>query len=206
MTTVITYKRFERFWHWTQALLIVLLAITGLDVRYDAIALLDFELAVTAHQYLAWALIVLIAFAIFWHFTTGEWKQYLPTRIHLREWVDYYRAGIFRGDAHPTRSQAAKLNPLQRLAYLTLKLAIFPLVVLSGLLYLFYNELVAAGWLWNDLSLIAALHTAGAYLLIAFIVAHVYLTTTGETPLAHLKGMITGRSEHEHPPAQRPST
>jgi hypothetical protein len=31
----------------------------------------------------AWVLIVLWLFAIFWHITTGEWRQYIPNLVPL---------------------------------------------------------------------------------------------------------------------------
>ena len=36
-----------------------------------------FVKAVGYHTIAAWTLIGLWVFAIFWHFTTGEWKQYI---------------------------------------------------------------------------------------------------------------------------------
>ena len=78
------YKGFERFWHWTQALLILFLALTGFEI-HGSLAFFGFEQAVAYHQAAAAALMVLVAFAVFWHLTTGEWRQYLPTREKLRE-------------------------------------------------------------------------------------------------------------------------
>jgi thiosulfate reductase cytochrome b subunit len=42
---------------------------------------------------------------------------------------------------------------------------------------------------------VAFIHTAGAYMMLVFFIAHVYLTTTGHTPTAHIKTMITGWEE-----------
>ena len=36
------------------------------------------------------------------------------------------------------------------------------------------------------------IHTLGAWLFASFVVMHVYLTTTGHTPLANLKAMVLG--------------
>lgn len=47
----------------------------------------------------------------------------------------------------------------------------------------------------NGLSTVALFHTFGAFMLIAFFIAHVYLTTTGHTPTANLKAMVTGYEE-----------
>jgi thiosulfate reductase cytochrome b subunit len=47
----------------------------------------------------------------------------------------------------------------------------------------------------DSLQTIAVLHTIGAFLLIAFLVAHLYLITTGETVLGNLRAMLTGYEE-----------
>jgi len=44
---------------------------------------------------------------------------------------------------------------------------------------------------------IALIHTLLAYLLIAFVIMHVYMTTTGHTLTSNIKAMITGWEEVE---------
>jgi len=67
-------KRFERLWHWSQALLIMAMLITGFEI-HGTFHCLGFEQAVNTHIILAWTLIGLWNFAIFWHLTTGESKK-----------------------------------------------------------------------------------------------------------------------------------
>jgi thiosulfate reductase cytochrome b subunit len=197
------YKGFERFWHWSQAAFILFLVLTGFEI-HGSVAFFGFEHAVAYHSTAAAILLVLIAFAVFWHLTTGEWRQYLPTRENLREQAEYYAFGIFRSAPHPTRKSALrKLNPLQRLVYLGLKVLVIPVIVTSGLLYLFYrypqrHEIEALNV--KGLETIAVLHTAGAFLLVAFLVGHVYLITTGHTLSSNLKAMITGWEDLEADP------
>ena len=66
------YKRYERFWHWSQALLIITMMITGFEV-HGSYLLLGFKKAVQLHTLAAWTLVTLWAFTIFWQFTTGEY-------------------------------------------------------------------------------------------------------------------------------------
>ncbi|HNN85776.1 MAG TPA: cytochrome b/b6 domain-containing protein, partial [Accumulibacter sp.] len=140
----------------------------------------------------AWALIILWVFAIFWHFVTGEWRQYIPTMKNADVVLRHYALGIFRGEPHPFKvTRRQKHNPLQAQAYLMVKVLINPLLWISGLLYLYYNELAALGQHF-DLATIALAHTIGAFLMLAFFIAHVYLITTGDTVGAHLKAMLTG--------------
>ena len=49
----------------------------------------------------------------------------------------------------------------------------------------------------NSIEPIALLHTFGAFFLVAFVIAHVYLITTGSTVTSNLKAMITGYEELE---------
>ena len=195
---VLVYTRFERFWHWLQALLILFLALTGFEI-HSSYQFFGFEQAVRYHSVAAVAFMVLIGLAIFWHFTTGEWRQYIPTRQRLVAQMEYYLLCIFRNAPHPTKKTVlSKLNPLQRLTYLGLKLLVIPVMVTSGLLYMFYRYPQRHGMESlnvSGLETIAVVHTAGAFLLIAFIVAHIYLTTTGHTPTSNLEAMLTGYEE-----------
>lgn len=199
---VLVYKGFERFWHWTQAFLIIFMAITGFEV-HGSYELFGFQTAVSLHNKAAWALIVLIIFAIFWHFTTGEWKQYLPTTENLKAQIEFYITGIFKNAPHPTKKTLlSKLNPLQRLVYLGLKILVIPVMVLSGLAYMFYrypqSGLIKSANM-EDLQTIAIIHTIGAFLLVAFLIVHLYLITTGQTITSNLKAMITGWEIIEEP-------
>ncbi|RLD35817.1 MAG: hypothetical protein DRI73_01835 [Bacteroidetes bacterium] len=185
------YRGFERFWHWSQALLIFFLALTGFEI-HGSYQLIGFESVVRWHDLAAWAFMVLIIFAIFWHFVTGEWKQYIPTTKFIKAQVSYYLTGIFKGAPHPTHKTIYnKFNPLQRFIYLGLKLLVIPVQVLTGVIYMFYNY-PDNPFQISGLGITAQIHTFGAFILLAFVIAHVYLTTTGDTPLSSIKAMITG--------------
>jgi len=189
------FKRFERFWHWTQAALIIFMMLTGFEI-HGTYKLFGFGKAVSLHTFAAWSLITLWVFAIFWHFTTGEWKQYIPTLEKVDAMLKYYLTGIFTDAPHPFRQTSlTKHNPLQRLAYLGVKLLINPLIWVSGLLYLYYGAWTELGLGGLSLSWVALVHTGAAFLMLIFFIIHVYLTTTGATPLAHIKAMITGWEE-----------
>ncbi|MEN6453009.1 MAG: cytochrome b/b6 domain-containing protein [Prolixibacteraceae bacterium] len=200
MKRVYIYKGFERFWHWTQATLILFLAVTGFEV-HGSLQVFGFEQAARFHRLASWGLIILIVFAIFWHFVTGEWKQYIPTQRKLKDQFRYYIYGMFRGDKHPTKkSELSKMNPLQRLVYLGFKLVLIPLIVISGILYMLHktidqNDIVIVENI--PLGTLAFLHTLGAFLLVIFLIVHVYMTTTGQTPVSNISAMVTGYEELE---------
>lgn len=200
MKKVYIYKGFERFWHWTQASLILFLALTGFEV-HGTYEIFGFEKAVEFHRTASWLLIGLIAFAIFWHTTTGEWRQYIPTTRKLQQQVRYYVSGIFKGEKHPTKkTELSKMNPLQRLVYLGFKLILIPIVLISGVLYMLYKTIDQNNMVVIEdypLDSIAFWHTLGAILLIVFLIVHVYMTTTGETPTSNIKAMLTGYEDLE---------
>ncbi|TCS41601.1 cytochrome b/b6 domain-containing protein [Reinekea marinisedimentorum] len=191
------FKRFERIWHWSQAVLIILMMLTGFEI-HGLYSLFGFAKAVDIHSTSAWILMVLWVLSIFWHFTTGEFRHYLPSMKGVIPQVQYYLVGIFSGAEKPFHAtEQAKHNPLQRLAYLGVSAFLLPLVWISGLGYLFYNEL-ADSWLQSlglGLSEIALIHTVAAFLVLIFLVAHLYLITTGKTVGQHTRSMITGWEE-----------
>ncbi|NCA71938.1 MAG: cytochrome B [Sphingobacteriia bacterium] len=196
------FSLFERFWHWSQMLLIVTLLITGFAVHgfHDK---LTFEDAVTLHTAAAFALLLLWIFSVFWLFTTRTWRHFIPTGAGLWAVLRFYGYGIFKGERHPYhKAYWRKHNPLQALAYLMLKLVLFPAIWISGLAYLFY-------FAWRDLpnapqwlGVIAQAHTVAAFLILAFVLIHVYMLTIGHSFRAHLMPMITGFDEVDLTPEE----
>ena len=186
------FKRFERFWHWSQALLIFTMLITGFEV-HGSYSLLGFKEATEIHTIAAWTLVALWVFAIFWHFTTGEWKQYIPTLKKVDQMLKFYLTGIFTDAPHPFKQTTVrKHNPLQRLAYLFVLAFINPLIWITGWFYLFYSSWEDWGLSWLSLEYVALFHVIAAFMMLIFIIAHIYLATAGHTVTSHIKAMITG--------------
>ena len=195
MINIYLYTRYERLWHWLQAAAIILLLLTGFEI-HGSYALFGFEAAVAVHNFVGLAWLIAFAFFVFWIFTTGEWRQYIPTTKKLLSVARYYGYGIFRGEAHPVPKRIdAKHNPLQRLTYLGLAAFLLPFQMVTGFLYWGYNAW--ASWGVNGLSLgvLAVLHTLGAFSILTFLVIHVYMTTTGHSLSAHVRAMVSGWEE-----------
>lgn len=189
---VLVYPAFNRIWHWSQAGSIFLLMFTGARLmRMHQI--LSFETAVTVHTLTALALLLLWLFATFWLFTTEAWKQFIPKTEGLFRVMRFYAWGVFHGEEHPYRkSYKRRHNPLQALAYLAVKIALFPAIWVSGLIYLGYG-------LWDDLDnasfllqIVANIHILSAFSIAAFVVVHTYLLTIGHGFLHHIRPMIFG--------------
>lgn len=202
----VMFTGLERFWHWGQALLIISMMVTGFEVN-GAYSWLGYETAASTHRLLAWMLIGLWIFIILWHLITGEWRQYIPTSDKLLSVMRYYSVDIFDPDtSHPyKKTRKAKHNPMQRLAYLASGVLIMPVIWVTGLLYMFYADWPRLGLVGVPLGLVAGIHTAAAFALLAFLIAHVYMGFTGRPWYSYPKAMITGAEEVEEEPIAAPS-
>jgi len=187
------FSLFERFWHWSQMALIMVLLFSGFGL-HGFHHLIGFETAVTLHTLSALLLLLLWVFGTFWLFTTRSWRHFIPTLSGMWKVFHFYSFGIFKGEHHPYRKAYwRKHNPLQRLTYLGILAFVGPLIWVTGWFYLFYDKWHEWGWdAFLSLEWVAFFHTAAAFLFLAFLIAHVYLITTGHTVGAHLKAMITG--------------
>ena len=197
MVKIYLYTRYERFWHWLQTLLIIVLLTTGLEI-HGVYKFLGFHTAVKVHSFVGLTWLIAFAFFVFWVVTTGEWKQYIPTTKKMIAVARYYAYGIFRGESHPVpKRKEAKHNPLQRLVYLNLAALLLPIQMITGFLYWGYNSWADWGISGLSLQVIAWIHMAGTFAIFSFIIIHLYMITTGHTIFAHTEAMITGWEEVE---------
>jgi len=198
MKKMYLYSRYERFWHWLQMMFIVILMITGFEVN-GLYTLFGYKTAVAIHSFVGVTWLISFFVFVFWLFTTGEWRQYIPTTKKMFDVVRYYMLGIFKGEPHPVpKRKDAKHNPLQRLSYLILAAALLPLQMITGLLYWQYNSWES--WGINGfltLQVLASVHLVLTFAILMFVIVHVYMTTTGHTVTAHVKAMVTGWEEVE---------
>lgn len=197
------YEAYERFWHWLQTASILILLFTGLIIhRPDTFGAFSFAHMVTIHNVVAAVLAINAALSLFWHLTTGEIKQYIP---RPRGFIDdavvqakFYISGIFKGEAHPFEKQRdRKLNPLQGLTYFGLLNVLLPLQGLTGILMWGVQHWPAMSDMLGGLTILAPFHSLLAWLFGAFIIGHIYLTTTGATPIEAMRAMVTGWEELE---------
>lgn len=194
------YSLHERIWHWLQAGALLALLLTGFAIHYpDRFAICgSMANAVRWHSWLGVGLIGNAFLGLFYHLTAEKYHHFVPrledfTGAAIRQ-LRFYFYGIFHGERHPLDTDPGrKLNPLQKFTYLALLNVLLPLQIASGVLMWgadrWPRTFDRVGGLW----LIAPLHTLGAYLFLAFLVAHLYLGTTGPTVGALLRAMTTGR-------------
>lgn len=203
MQRMYMYAVYERFWHWLQTVVILGLVFTGLVIhRPNTFSAFSFPFLVEVHNILAAILVINAALAAFYHLASGQIRQFIPRPYGFFDQafsqIKYYLSGIFRGAPHPfERTPEHKLNPLQQITYLVILNVLLPLQVITGALMWGAQRWREVADFFGGLPVLAPLHTIVAWLFATFIVLHVYLTTTGHTPLAGIKAMMLGWDDVE---------
>ncbi len=200
---VYMYTIYERFWHWMQTAVILGLVFTGLIIhKPDKFGLFSFAYIVQVHNVLAAILLINAAMAAFYHFVSGEIQKFLPQPLgffnDMAIQLKFYLSGIFRGEEHPfEKTISRKFNPLQQVTYLAILNVLLPLQVLTGIFMWGAQRWPGIAAQLGGLVYLAPFHTLIAWLFSTFIVLHVYLTTTGPTPITGIRSMIVGWDQVE---------
>jgi formate dehydrogenase subunit gamma len=172
--TVLRFNGFERFIHWLTAVSFILLALTGLVVLYGRYVLLPImppgmfaAIAMgskAVHNYISFAFMlgVVLTFIVW-----VRWN--LPSRADLTWFAK--GGGLFSKHSHPP---AWKFNAGQKLVFWSVVLGGIALS-LTGLVLLFPFQ-------WADLQgmqLALLLHAVIGLVMVAIIIAHIYIGTLG---------------------------
>ncbi len=195
---VLMYSIGNRIWHWAQALLIVMLLLTGFAMHFpESFAIFGFEWSVEAHRGLGILLVVIAALGLLYHLFSQKIRNFIPEPDDFItgaiKQMRYYLWGIFRGEQHPyQKTPEKKLNPIQKFTYLILLNVLLPLQILTGILMLGATQMPELFSYFGGLSVIAPIHTFLSYVFIAFLIVHIYMTTTGHRVFTLLIAMITG--------------
>jgi thiosulfate reductase cytochrome b subunit len=200
---VYMYGVYERLWHWLQTAAIALLLFTGLIIhKPDLFGIFSFRYVVQVHNILAFILVTNAVLALFYHLASGEIRQYLPQPSGFFNQAitqtTFYLRGIFRGEEHPfEKTPQRKLNPLQQITYLGLLNVLLPGQIITGILMWGAQRWPQLTNQIGGLTYLGPIHSLISWLLASFIVMHVYLTTTGATPITNIRAMITGWDDVE---------
>ena len=195
------YPKWIRIWHVLNALLFIILIITGLSMQYtsenDYVLVVGFEDAVRWHNTSAIILTISYIFYVAGNVITRNGKYYNIKRENflseLYKQLRYYSWGMFHGEKHPFPvTVERKFNPLQKLSYVLAMYVAMPLVIISGIGLLF-PEIVAKGFMGvSGMLLTDLLHITMGFFLSVFMLIHIYTCTLGKRPGTLFRGMITG--------------
>jgi len=193
------YSLHERIWHWLQAAGMICLIFTGMAIHFpDRFGIFgSMANAVRWHSWIGFGLILNAFLGIFYHVTAEKYHHFLPrmddfTGAAIRQ-ARFYLYGIFKGEKHPFDADPRrKLNSLQKITYILLLNVLLPFQIVTGVLMWGADRwpgiIAQIGGLW----VVGPAHTLGSYLFLAFLIGHIYLSTTGPTPFSLLRAMITG--------------
>ena len=197
---VYMYEPYRRFWHWLQTTSIIILLLTGLIIhRPDIFGVFSFHGMVIVHNILAIILVTNAALSLFYHIVTGKVREFIPRPYGFFDdailQTKYYISGIFKGEGHPFEKRPdSRMNPIQKFTYLVILSVLLPLQIITG-------ALMWAVQKWPEIAgglpFLAPFHSLIAWLFGTFILVHVYMSTTGSTPLEAFRAMVTGYEEVE---------
>lgn len=195
------YPVWIRVWHLINAILCLILILTGLSVQFsNPSVMVKFKTAISVHNIAG--VVLSINYLIFFIgnlFTKNGLHYIMPVRGFFKRLilqVRYYTIGIFKKEDPPFPTTAdQKFNPLQQFTYVATMYLLVPLMILSGF-GLLYPDMTLKSLLGSSgLELTDILHVTVGFFITLFMCIHIYFCTIGETPFSNFKSMINGYHE-----------
>lgn len=200
------YPVWIRLWHVLNALLFLILILTGISMQYAnpdrGIVLISFKSAVSLHNIAAVILIINYMFYVTGNIASANGKYYKIEKKGFKKslgiQLKYYYRGMFQGKDHPFPvTEEQKFNPLQKLSYVLAMYICLPILIISGLGLLFPEIVVGKVFGVSGLLLTDLLHVTMGFVLSVFMIIHIYTCTLGRKPGTLFRSMIDGYHE-EH--------
>jgi len=196
------YPMWIRLWHALNAILIILLIITGVSMQYTdpANPFIRFDLAVKMHNISGMILTLNYMFFLIGSFVTPNGKYYKITLnglvTRLMKQFTYYTFGIFKHEKAPFPvTRESKFNPLQQFTYVIAMFMLVPIVIITGWALL-YPEVVLTKFLsGSGLRVNDFIHVIIGFFVSFFMFVHIYFCTIGATFVSNFKSMINGFHE-----------
>jgi thiosulfate reductase cytochrome b subunit len=195
-----------RIWHWLNAVVVVLLILTGIQLRTpDAAIFPHYGLAVALHKWTGFGAGALLLFWIACYAVGGGFRRhYLLTLKDLSAMPSqarFYLVGIFLGEPNPfSASKQSKFNPLQKIAYSFMMLICMPVIVITGILFSDILFFLSPIRFIGGVRVLDAIHVIAAYFFVLYLIVHLYMATLGHRWYSHIWAMATGwEGEGEKP-------
>lgn len=193
------YTKWVRIWHWTNALLCLVLMVSGLGLQYAGLGrnFMRFDISVSLHN--TSAILLTASYIVFFvgNIITGNGKFYKLRYKGLLKNVmiqgRYYAYGVFKGQEPPFPvDKDNKFNPLQKLSYVVVMYFLLPIIFITGWALLFPEVVIPKLFGWSGLHLNDLLHIFSGYLISLFMFVHIYFCTFGATASSNFRTMFTG--------------
>ena len=190
-----------RIWHWLNALGIVTLCVTGIQIRFPEYANIfgTYKAAIRLHDIAGITVSISFCLWVFYYLVVARnmVKTYVPNlediKAGLFQQAFFYFFTYFLGKKNPhTATPDNKFNSIQKVTYFMTMFLLLPLVILSGLLLM--NVAPLRGWIImiGGIKFLVDAHYLIACSFFAFLCVHIYMATLGHTPFAHFRQMWTG--------------
>jgi thiosulfate reductase cytochrome b subunit len=200
------YPIWVRLWHVFNAILFIILIVTGLSMQYtdnhEYILVVGFARAVKWHNIAAILLTINYIIFVIGNTATENGKYYRISRKNffadMGTQLKYYSWGMFRREKHPFPvTEDRKFNPLQKFTYVLAMYVALPLLIISGLGLMFPETVLNRFLGVSGLILTDILHITMGFLLSLFMLIHIYTCTLGAKPTSLFKSMISGFHESD---------
>ena len=196
------YPVWVRLWHWANAILCLLLILTGLSMQYSdpEYPLIRFDYAVAIHDISGIILTISYILFVLGNLLTPNGSQYLfRIRGYFRNvtrQARYYAFGMFKGEDPPFEiTENNKFNPLQRFSYVFIMYISIPVIIITGLMLLYPEYLLHGVFGTFALHTTDIIHVVLGFIVSLFFVVHVYFCTIGSRPLSNFTSMFNGYHE-----------
>jgi thiosulfate reductase cytochrome b subunit len=195
------YPKWIRAWHLFNAILFIILIITGLKIHYmdkeSTSVISESVKSIKWHNIAAFLLIINYILFIAGNIITKNGKYY---RIAGRGFIGelfiqlkYYLSGMFKGEKRPFPvTEEHKFNPLQKLSYVIAMYFAVPLVIISGIALFLPDKSIPEIFGFSVHLITIVLHISTGFFLSLFFIIHIYSCTLGSRPTSLFTGIITG--------------
>ena len=145
------YPIWVRLWHVINAVLFLILIVTGLSMQYtgkeDYILVVGFARAVKWHNIAAILLTANFIAFVTGNIVSGNVRYYRISKKNffsdLGRQFRFYSWKMFKGEKHPFPvTLERKFNPLQKITYVLAMYVAFPLLIISGLGLMFPETII----------------------------------------------------------------
>lgn len=193
------YPVWLRIWHGINALSILILIYTGINMQYSNpnFKLMGFELAVDLHNIFGIIISANYLLFFFGNLLTNNKKFYslklkgLVKRLKLQ--AIYYTSGMFNNQQPPfPLSEKRKFNPMQKVSYIFAMYFFVPGLILTGLALLFPETIIEEVYSISGIFMTAIFHASLGFLVSIFLVVHLYVASIGKHPSHNFKSILNG--------------
>ena len=193
------YPIWVRLWHLVNAVLIIMLIITGLQIGLSdpsADAAISYQSKVSIHN-VAGILITISYLGFFLgNLFTDNGKHYRKrlkgSRERLWKQVRYSFSGRFKGEEAPFRVDGEnKFEPLQKASYIGAMYLVVPLLIISGWIMMYPGFIMNISPGFNLYAFTDILHIVMAVIISLFLLVHLAISIANRS----LKSIISGWTE-----------